>query len=190
MRTPGQRLAYQRARRARRHLEGWTAQLSLSVLAVLGFALLVLSVPLLAAVAAVGVCRPRPARGLSVRDHAATFQTSRIYDRNGTLLYEFVDPRAGMRTVVPLAQVPESLRDATIAIEDKNFYTNPGFDLTGIARAAYVDLVRHRIVAGGSTITQQLVKTIYLSPQVSFQRKLEELVLGYRLTREKTKIRS
>src|SRR5207244_3856324 len=72
---------------------------------------------------------------LNFTSHQATFQTSRIYDRNGKLLYEFVDPLAGKRTEVPLSSVPESLRDATIAIEDKNFYTNPGFDVAALARA-------------------------------------------------------
>src|SRR5690348_3148405 len=72
--------------------------------------------------------------GIEAQPHAATFQTSRIYDRNGTLLYEFVDPKAGRRTAISLADVPESVIDATIAVEDKNFYTNPGFDVQGLLR--------------------------------------------------------
>src|SRR5437879_2815043 len=74
---------------------------------------------------------------IEAQPHAANFQTSRIYDRNGKLLYEFVDPKAGRRTVIHLADVPESVIDATIAVEDKNFYTNPGFDVQGVIRAAY-----------------------------------------------------
>jgi len=124
---------------------------------------------------------------LSVTSHQATFQTSRIYDRNGKLLYEFVDPTAGRRTEVPLQQIPVSLRDATIAIEDKTFYTNPGFDVNGILRAAYDDIVHHRIVSGASTITEQLVKQVYLTPAVNLQRKLKEVAIAYTLSKEKTK---
>ncbi|MBV9121046.1 MAG: PBP1A family penicillin-binding protein, partial [Chloroflexi bacterium] len=124
---------------------------------------------------------------LDFTSHEATFQTSRIYDRNGKLLYEFVDPQAGKRTQIPLAQVPESLRDATIAIEDKNFYTNPGFDTTALIRAAYDDLTNHEIVSGASTITQQLVKRVYLTPDQTLQRKLREIAIAYTLSKEKSK---
>src|SRR5436305_4168514 len=106
---------------------------------------------------------------INFTSHEATFQTSRIYDRNGKLLYEFVDPLAGKRTQVPLDQIPEGLRDATIAIEDKNFYTNPGFDVPALARAAFDDVTKGGIVSGASTITQQLVKRVYLSPEQTWQ---------------------
>lgn len=124
---------------------------------------------------------------IEAQPHAATFQTSRIYDRNGTLLYEFVDPKAGRRTVINLADVPEAVIDATIAVEDKNFYTNPGFDVQGLLRAAYADLVNHRIVEGGSSITQQLVKQVYLTPEVSIDRKIREIIIAFTLTRTMTK---
>jgi 1A family penicillin-binding protein len=124
---------------------------------------------------------------IQVASHAAAFQTSRIYDRNGTLLYEFVDPKAGRRTEVRLSQVPQSAIDATIAVEDKNFYSNPGFDLPGLIRAAYDDLTNHRIVEGGSSITQQLVKQVYLTPEVSFDRKIKEIILAFALTRKMSK---
>jgi 1A family penicillin-binding protein len=124
---------------------------------------------------------------INFTSHEATFQTSRIYDRTGKLLYEFVDPLAGKRTQVPLNQIPESLRDATISIEDKNFYTNPGFDVPALARAAYDDLTNHGIVSGASTITQQLVKRVYLSPEQTWQRKLQEISIAYTLSKEKSK---
>jgi 1A family penicillin-binding protein len=124
---------------------------------------------------------------VEIQPHAAKFQTSRIYDRNGTLLYEFVDPSAGRRTVVHLADVPESVLDATIAVEDKNFYTNPGFDVGGLIRAAYDDITSRKIVGGGSSITQQLVKRVYLTPEVSFDRKIKEIIIAYTLTRNLTK---
>ncbi|HLY66739.1 MAG TPA: PBP1A family penicillin-binding protein [Chloroflexota bacterium] len=124
---------------------------------------------------------------IQVSPHPAEFQTTRIYDRSGALLYEFVDPKAGRRTEVPLAQVPEAVIDASIAVEDKNFYTNPGFDAEGLLRAAYDDLTNHKIVEGGSSITQQLVKQVYLTPEVSWDRKLKEIILAYQLTHSMSK---
>src|SRR5205814_6183735 len=117
----------------------------------------------------------------------ATFQTTRVYDRNGKLLYQFVDPKAGRRTEVALAQIPETVRDATIAIEDKNFYSNPGFDVNGLARAAYDDITSQHIVQGGSSITQQLVKNVYLTPEVTWDRKASELLIAYSLTKQMSK---
>src|SRR5581483_3207740 len=124
---------------------------------------------------------------LTFTSHAATFQTSRVTDRNGKLLYEFVDPQAGKRTEVPLAQIPKNLRDATVAIEDKNFYTNPGFDVRALLRAAYDDLTKGEIVSGASTITQQLVKTVYLKPEQTWQRKLREVAIAFVLSKQKSK---
>jgi membrane peptidoglycan carboxypeptidase len=91
------------------------------------------------------------------------FQDARIYDRHGTLLYEVGDPLHGERRPVPLAAVPHALQQATIAIEDKTFYANPGFDVRGVARAARENLMVGHVVEGGSSITQQLVKTMLLS---------------------------
>ena len=69
---------------------------------------------------------PRSARLHASSDRRRVFQTARILDRNGALLGEFNDPQGGRRTVVPLAKIPQSLRDATIAAEDANFYEHPG----------------------------------------------------------------
>ncbi|HEY8692710.1 MAG TPA: PBP1A family penicillin-binding protein [Chloroflexota bacterium] len=124
---------------------------------------------------------------INFTSHEATFQTSTITDRNGKKLYEFVDPLAGRRTQIPLAQIPETLRDATIAIEDKDFYTNPGFDVRGMARALYDDFTNRSLVEGASTITQQLVKRVYLSDEQTFQRKLKEIAMAYTLSKEKSK---
>ncbi|MHB8620011.1 MAG: transglycosylase domain-containing protein, partial [Chloroflexota bacterium] len=177
-----------KARRQRKaHGNGGRATILLSIL--VAFALLgvvAFATPFAAAFAAYAYAQ-NALNSLTYTSHQRTFQTSRVYDRNGKLLYEFVDPRAGRRTQVPLAQIPESLRDATIAIEDKTFYTNPGFDIRALIRAAYEDITRHHIVSGASTITEQLVKTIYLTPQVTFQRKLRELAIAYELSKEKTK---
>ena len=64
------------------------------------------------------------------------FETTRIYARDGqTLLFELVDPQAGRRTLVPFDRIPRALKDATVAVEDAGFYTNPGIDVRGIVRA-------------------------------------------------------
>ena len=82
-------------------------------------------------------------------------QSTKIYDRTGTvLLYEVSNGER--RTVVPFDQIPQSMKDATIAIEDENFYSEPAFDWRGILRALYVDITTGSIAQGGSTITQQL----------------------------------
>src|SRR3990170_2842505 len=69
------------------------------------------------------------------------FKTSRIYDRNGVLLYEVFDPQGGRRTPVPLDDIPQPLIDAVISTEDVNFYENPGFDLQAVVRAAYDNFI-------------------------------------------------
>ncbi|WP_029214873.1 transglycosylase domain-containing protein [Kallotenue papyrolyticum] len=118
----------------------------------------------------------------------APFQTSRILDRNGRLLYEFISQ--GRRDPVKLDQISPHLINATIAIEDKHFWTNPGVDYLGIARAAYLNLTRGDIVSGGSTITQQFIKLVLLTDQErqeGYERKLKEVILAQQLTREYSK---
>ncbi len=114
---------------------------------------------------------PNP-KQLSLREIA---QTTKIYDRNGVLLYQIYANEN--RTLVPLSSVPQNLINATIAIEDKDFYKNPGFDINGIIRAAIADL-SGKPIQGGSTITQQLIKSTLLTPEVSIQRKIKEIVLA------------
>lgn len=108
-------------------------------------------------------------------------QSTKIFDRDGeTLLYEI---SAGeKRTVVPLSEIPSYLKDATIAVEDENFYTQPGFDWQAIIRAFLVNLQHGEIVQGGSGIAQQLVKNAFLTPEQSIPRKIKELLLAVRLT--------
>lgn len=101
-------------------------------------------------------------------------ESSRIFDRNGVMLYEiYADKR---RVPVGLNQIPKSVIEATLAIEDANFWHHPGFDLRGIFRAAYKTLSGKR-VEGGSTITQQLVKNALLTPERTIYRKIKEMVL-------------
>lgn len=100
--------------------------------------------------------------------------STKLYDRNGKIIYEiYTDQR---RTPVKLADVPKYLKDATIAIEDKDFYKHQGFSLTGIVRAAY-NIVFNKKLQGGSTLTQQLVKNSLLTPERTIRRKIREFTL-------------
>ncbi|MCL6096227.1 MAG: PBP1A family penicillin-binding protein [Patescibacteria group bacterium] len=114
---------------------------------------------------------PNP-KELSLREIS---QTTKIYDRNGFLLYQIYANEN--RTLVPLSLVPKDLVNATIAIEDKDFYKNPGFDANAIVRAAIAD-VSGKPIQGGSTITQQLIKSTLLTPEVSVGRKIKEIILA------------
>ena len=118
---------------------------------------------------------------LTRRDLAVT---TKIFDRNGILLYEIYTNQN--RTPLPLTDIPKFVQEATIAIEDKNFYRHPGFSFSGILRAARETLLNHRI-QGGSTITQQLIKSALLSPEVTITRKLKELILAFWAERIYTK---
>ncbi|MBI2914491.1 MAG: PBP1A family penicillin-binding protein [Firmicutes bacterium] len=83
------------------------------------------------------------------------------------------------KSFVPLTQIPKSTRLAFIAIEDSRFYKHPGVDPIGVARAVYANLRARAPVQGASTITQQLVRTIFLGPEKTLARKFEELVLAF-----------
>ena len=118
-----------------------------------------------------------------------TFDASegtKVYDDNDELITEFHVER---RIFVPLAQIPKTLRDAIIATEDARFYSHHGVDPTGIARAVYQNFRRGRLVEGGSTITQQLAKVLFLTPDKSLERKLKEAVLALELERRYSKDR-
>jgi 1A family penicillin-binding protein len=118
-------------------------------------------------------------------------ETTQIFARDSTLLYELVDPNGGRRTVVDLERMPRTLREATIAVEDANFYDNPGVDLRGIVRALLLNYQSQEVVSGGSTITQQLVRNVLLPPEerteISFDRKLREAILAYKVSRKYSK---
>jgi len=119
-------------------------------------------------------------------------ETTRIYARDGrTLLYELLDPLGGRRTVVPFDRIPQSLKDATVAVEDAGYYNIPVVDLRGIVRALLLNYQAQEVVSGGSTITQQLVRNVLLPPEertrVSFERKLREAILAYKVSREYSK---
>jgi membrane peptidoglycan carboxypeptidase len=111
-----------------------------------------------------------------------------VYDRHGTLLADIAQ-QGDHRIVVPLGSVAPMMLKATIAIEDRSFYHNGGLDLLAIARAAVDDLKSGRIVQGGSTITQQLAKQLFIGPRApaTLQRKLKEAVLAMVLTNRYSK---
>lgn len=114
----------------------------------------------------------------------------RITDRNGRALYEIMPPQGGRHAVLALENIPECLRQATIAVEDRNFYTNPGLDPQGMLRALWINLQGGETIAGGSTITQQVVRSLLLQDEIgqrTLRRKLRESVLAWQLTRAYSK---
>ncbi|MBU2632794.1 penicillin-binding protein [Patescibacteria group bacterium] len=105
-----------------------------------------------------------------------TPQSIQIYDRNGELLYTIY--RQKDQTFVPLNSIPKYLQQATISIEDKNFYKHGAIDIRGITRATYATLFK-KDLQGGSTLTQQLVKNSLLTPERTINRKIKEVILAY-----------
>jgi membrane peptidoglycan carboxypeptidase len=110
--------------------------------------------------------------------------STKLYDRKGVLLYDLYDTER--RNPISLNQVPEYLKQATVAIEDKDFYKHSGFDLLTIFRIPYNMVFRGRVV-GGSTLTQQLVKNALLTNERTVSRKFKELVLSIQIERTFTK---
>src|SRR5438034_6429174 len=107
--------------------------------------------------------------------------TTHIYDRSGEhLLYTLSDER---RDLISIGAVPKRMQDATISIEDKTFWSNPGVDVGGIIRAFQANASSGRITQGGSTITQQLIKTRLLGDDPTFTRKIKEAILAIEATR-------
>ncbi|MEK7464356.1 MAG: transglycosylase domain-containing protein [Patescibacteria group bacterium] len=107
-------------------------------------------------------------------------QSTKLYDRTGAiLLYEIHGEEK--RTIIPFDQIPGVLKEATLAAEDINFYKSRGFDIKGIARAFLTNLKEGRFAQGGSTITQQLAKNMFLSSERTIIRKVKELILAIEL---------
>jgi penicillin-binding protein 1A len=109
---------------------------------------------------------------------------SQVFAANGELVGEFFLEK---RYLVPLDRIPPVVRQAFIAAEDSNFYSHHGIDFTGILRAFVSNLIAGEVVQGGSTITQQVVKSLLLSPEKSYERKLKEVLLSLRLERHFSK---
>ena len=111
--------------------------------------------------------------------------STRIYDRNHRLLYEILPPEGGRNSAIPLDQIPKHCIEAVIATEDANYYHHPGVDIAGVARALWINLRGGEVLAGGSTITQQVARTLLFDPEQraerSLRRKLRESILALRL---------
>ncbi|GAB4368840.1 MAG: PBP1A family penicillin-binding protein [Deltaproteobacteria bacterium] len=110
--------------------------------------------------------------------------TSKIYDRHNRLVGEIYQEK---RTLVPYDRIPKHVVNAFVAAEDANFFTHKGVDLSAIARAALKDLLSVKFAQGGSTITQQTVKQLFLSSEKSIRRKLKEVILAYRIEKKLSK---
>jgi membrane peptidoglycan carboxypeptidase len=171
--------------RVRRRTRALQAAQSLSitraailVMSLLGVVSILMSATSALAAAAYYQGESAPIAGLA---HTIAARNSvRIYDRNGVLLYQF--NQDGAQHTIPLAQIPVTVVNATVAIEDHDFWTNNGIDFVSIVRAAEQDLASGRIEQGGSTITQQLIKANILGSEVTFTRKLEEAILAVGIT--------
>src|SRR5499426_1653665 len=129
---------------------------------------------------------PRSLPSVTALETLQPIQGTKIYDDNDEAITELHVER---RILVPLAQIPQSLRDAILATEDRRFYSHWGIDPIGVARAVIQNYRRGRIVEGGSTITQQLTKVLFLTPDKSLERKLKEAVLALELERRYSKDR-
>lgn len=117
--------------------------------------------------------------------------STKILARDGRVLYTIPDPAGINHAVLPLAEMPLALQQATIATEDATFYTNPGVDGWGILRSFWINLTGGEVLAGGSTLTQQVARNMLLDPQEraerTLQRKLRESLLAWRLTQAYSK---
>jgi penicillin-binding protein 1A len=153
---------------------------------VVGLALLVVVLTGTAAALWAFTILPRGLPSVSALETIQPLPGSQVFDENDEPITEFHVER---RLFVPLSAIPKTLRDAVIATEDKRFYSHFGVDPIGIARAIYQNFRRGRIAEGGSTITQQLTKVLFLTPDKSLERKLKEAFLALELERRYPKDR-
>jgi penicillin-binding protein 1A len=146
---------------------------------------IVLALALVAAAGITGAATVAPRCDLDSLRPVQIGQNSFVYAADGSLLGSI--PAEKNRQPVPLHRISKWMRLATIAIEDRRFYEHSGIDLEGIARALAADVRAGRVVEGGSTITQQLVRNLYISREVTFERKLIEACLAVRLNNRRSK---
>lgn len=112
-------------------------------------------------------------------------ENSVIYDRHGDVISDIYNGEN--RIHLTFDEIPQVVIDALLAAEDQSFYEHQGFDVQGMARALLVNLSNQSIEQGGSTVTQQLVRNIFLSHDQTYERKLTELIYAYQLERHFTK---
>ncbi|MEU5841001.1 transglycosylase domain-containing protein [Rhodococcus sp. NPDC047139] len=116
-----------------------------------------------------------------------TNQIARVYAADDTTEITRVVPPEGNRLEVGLGQVPEHVRNAVLSAEDRDFYSNPGFSITGFARAARDNVMGKETAGGGSTITQQYVKNVLVGADRTLERKMRELVISTKMARQWSK---
>ncbi len=120
-------------------------------------------------------------KDLPALDQLGTYQPSlvtQVYSSDQQLIGQFFIER---RILTPVANIPEQLRRAVIAVEDVRFFEHPGLDYIGMLRAAWTNVRRGGKVEGASTITQQLARSLFLSSERTFDRKVRELILAYKM---------
>ncbi|MFE9579403.1 transglycosylase domain-containing protein [Nocardia sp. NPDC006044] len=120
-------------------------------------------------------------------DSVQTNQIATVLASDGSTVIAKVVPPNGNRTPIPLAEVPQSTRDAMLSAEDRNFYTNPGYSTAGFLRAARDNLLGRDNAGGGSTITQQYVKNAFLGSERTLTRKMRELIISAKMARQWSK---
>lgn len=108
-------------------------------------------------------------------------QVTRVVDRDGNVLASWTDDERLVRTVLTPDEIPELMQEAMVSAEDGSFYSHGGLDFIGLLRAIYVNVRRGELTQGASTITQQVVKNLVLSPERSIRRKVQEAILAWRL---------
>ena len=113
----------------------------------------------------------------SLQDYQPSLIT-RVYSDEGDVIGQFFVER---RIYIPVAEIPQSLKNAIIAVEDTRFFEHPGLDIVGILRAAWTNLKSGGKVQGASTITQQLARTLFLSRERTYKRKIRELILAMKM---------
>ncbi|MDQ1182594.1 membrane peptidoglycan carboxypeptidase [Rhodococcus sp. SORGH_AS303] len=116
-----------------------------------------------------------------------TNQVATVLASDGTSVLGTVVPPEGNRTDVEIGQIPEHVRNAVLSAEDRDFYSNPGFSVTGFARAARDNVLGRDSAGGGSTITQQYVKNALVGSERTLTRKMRELVISSKMARQWTK---
>ncbi len=119
----------------------------------------------------------------SLKDYRPPVITT-VYSDDNRKIGEFFKER---RIVIPLSQMPDMLKKAFVAAEDSRFYTHQGIDILSIFRAFYKNIEAGTIVQGGSTITQQVTKSFFLTPERSYVRKIKEAILAYRIDKKFSK---
>lgn len=121
------------------------------------------------------------AEGLPELDELEAYESSlvtHVYDRHGKLIANFFTEK---RILIELEDVPQFVRNATVAVEDSRFYSHPGIDLKGVLRAAWTNYQAGRVVEGASTITMQVARTLFLNRERTLRRKLREMILAWRI---------